>query len=51
MMKKRSAAITANNFVAEWRFPTKGRSAAQERQYVKPVKSSFNEEGLMQAYA
>ena len=32
MMKKRSAAIAANNFVAEWRFTTEGRSAAQKRQ-------------------
>ena len=46
MMKKRSVAITANNFVAEWRFPSEGRSAAQEGN-VKPIKSCFNEEGLM----
>ena len=48
MMKKRSAAITANNF-SLWR---NGDSLPKDVQLlkkdnVKPVKSSFNEEGLI----
>ena len=39
MMKKRLAAIAANNFVVEWRFTTEGRSAAQKKAMLNQLKA------------